>query len=96
MPSGNFNLTPSNLKVTNRHTMWKHERAEQLRKSEGRTKEWLAEYCGIKVDALNHYLAGRRKPRRPIIILIAQALNSTEEYLTGDEVSAHRHSARSA
>ena len=66
---------------------WNRQRVAQLIEQEGRTKKWLAGYCGINIDSLNHYLAGRRYPPRPVIKLIAQALNTHEEELMGDYCS---------
>ncbi len=64
---------------------WNHERARQLQKRDGRTTEWLANFCGVdSVGVMRHYLSGRRKPKLPIIKLLAQAFNATEEELTVD------------
>lgn len=68
---------------------WRLDRALELLEKEGRTKKWLAGYCGINLLSLNHYLSGRRVPARPIIKLIAQALNTTEEYLMGIGAEVH-------
>lgn len=68
---------------------WKLERALILIEKEGRTRKWLAEYVGITQLSLNHYLSGRRIPGRPIIKLIAQALNTTEGYLLGESAKNH-------
>jgi transcriptional regulator with XRE-family HTH domain len=67
--------------------VWLLNRALELLEREGRTKKWLAEYCRINLQSLNHYLSGRRIPPRPIVRLIAQALNSTEGYLMGEDES---------
>jgi transcriptional regulator with XRE-family HTH domain len=67
---------------------WVPERAQQLCKAEGRTTEWLADFVGIPVQSLNHYLSGRRNPKRPVIKLIAAALRSHEAYLTGESPDA--------
>lgn len=71
--------------------MWSAERAQKQLEKEGRTKAWVAKFCGIEIIQLNHYLAGRRVPRRPVIKLIAMALNTTEEYLMGEDADLHQH-----
>jgi transcriptional regulator with XRE-family HTH domain len=64
-------------------TSWKLERVHKQLESEGRTRTWLARYCGISEYSLSHYLTGRRTPKMPIVKLAAQALNVSEEYLLG-------------
>jgi transcriptional regulator with XRE-family HTH domain len=66
--------------------VWIRERALQLIEEQGRTKRWIANFCGINLDSLNHYLAGRRNPPRSIVKLIAFALNTTEAFLMGEDV----------
>lgn len=55
--------------------MWKPERAKQLIEREGRTRKWVADRCGIEVESLSQCLGGHRSPGRPVLILMAQALN---------------------
>lgn len=54
--------------------MWNAERAKQYIKREGRTREWLASKCGITVESLSHCLGGVRSPGKPVLLLMAQAL----------------------
>lgn len=63
--------------------MWMAERAKELLNKEGRTRKWLASQCGIDVNSLKSILAGR-KPSRPVIKLMAQALNCSESDLDTD------------
>lgn len=70
--------------------MWDRERALELIEKEGRTRQWLARYVGISQDSLKHYLSSHRVPARPIIKLMAQALNTTEEYLMGTDAKAQK------
>lgn len=53
----------------------------QMIEEQGRTKRWIARYCGLSLESLNHYLTGRRNPRLPILKLLAQALNVQESSL---------------
>lgn len=61
--------------------MWNFEKANELLKKEGRTKEWFAKQCGVTLDTLYHFLAGRRKPSLPVLKLMAMALNCDESDL---------------
>lgn len=54
--------------------MWKSERAKQLIEDRGRTRKWVARQCGITVESLSQCLGGHRRPGRPVILLMAQAL----------------------
>lgn len=74
---------------------WELDRALKLLEKEGRTRQWLAQYIGISRNALNHYLSGRRVPAHPVIKLMAQALNTTEEYLIGTEAKAVKQKTKS-
>lgn len=67
---------------------WNRELALQLIEQEGRTKRWLSSYVGINLESLNHYLTGRRNPSRPVVKLIAQALNTEETILLGENQSS--------
>jgi hypothetical protein len=58
--------------------MWNFELANERLKIEGRTRSWLAEYCGIPLRSLYHYLSGRRAPPVPVMKLIAMALECSE------------------
>ncbi len=61
--------------------MWKCNAAVQLLEEQGRTRKWLAKQCEIEVESLNHLLAGRRSPSRPVLKLLAQALNTSVDHL---------------
>lgn len=61
--------------------MLKTEKAKQLLEQEGRTRKWLAEQCGIELQSLNNILAGSHNPGRPVLLLMAQALETTVEEL---------------
>lgn len=66
-------------------SMWKPERAKQLIKREGRTRDWLANECGVTVESLSHHLSGRRKPSLPVLLHMARALHCDASELD-DEV----------
>jgi transcriptional regulator with XRE-family HTH domain len=69
----------------------KIKRARALMEREGRTPKWLAARCGIEPISLKHILAGRREPGRPVLILIAQNLNTTIEDLEGEDQGEEIH-----
>jgi plasmid maintenance system antidote protein VapI len=59
-------------------------------------KNWLAEECGIETASLIHILSGRREPSRPVIILMAKALQTSPEFLNGEsdtEIPPPEHKA---
>ncbi len=60
---------------------WNHRLAKSQLEKEGRTRKWLAAYCGISLGTLCRILAGLRQPSRPVRKLMAQALNVPEEEL---------------
>jgi transcriptional regulator with XRE-family HTH domain len=62
--------------------MWIPERARKRLVFIGRTRKWLAEYCGIERTSLNENLRDNgRPPSRPVLKLMAQALECDECYL---------------
>lgn len=63
---------------------WNPEKALERIEQEGRTRKWLADQCEIEVESLNHILSGTRKPGRPVLKLMAHALNTTVEFLLGE------------
>ena len=65
--------------------MWKFERALELLDKQGRTRKWLAEQCGIEITSLNHLLIGSRVPSRPVLLLMARALECKVEDLAPTE-----------
>jgi transcriptional regulator with XRE-family HTH domain len=74
--------------------MWNREAAIQLIKREGRTRDWIAEQCGIETESLNHILTGRRNPSRPVLILLANALKTSLESLSGEEQGAAKTTSK--
>lgn len=50
-------------------------------KTRGYTRDHVAQQCGIKVDSLNGILRGRI-PSTPVLLLLAQTLNTNVDYLT--------------
>lgn len=67
--------------------MWQPDRALRQLENEGRTRAWVAKYCGMTPQSINNFLAGRRSPTKPILKLMAQALNTTESYLMGEDMN---------
>jgi len=49
-----------------------------LIKEQGRTREWLADQCGISVGFFNVLVSGDRSPGRPVLKLLAYYLECTE------------------
>lgn len=68
---------------------WNNEGARELLVKLGRTKRWLAEQCGIELTSLNVCLQGRA-PGRPVLKLMALALETTEEFLANGGQSEQR------
>jgi putative transcriptional regulator len=64
--------------------MWKYEHARTLLKKQGRTREWLCEFCGVEYQTLTSYLNGRRNPSLPVLKLMARALETTVSELCPD------------
>lgn len=86
MPVVNRKLEVANRKLISDTLFmsWNHERAKELIAIRGRTRRWVAEQCGLEVKSLNNILRGR-KPGRPVLKLMARALETTEGYLDGEE-----------
>ena len=55
----------------------------------------LAEQIGLSKQAISMYLSGARKPKRPTIKVIADALNVNEAWLIGYDVPKENNSASS-
>ena len=53
----------------------------------------LAEQIGLSKQAISMYLSGARKPKRPTIKVIADALNVNEAWLIGYDVPKENNSA---
>ena len=60
---------------------WNRQRARELLAKSGRTREWVASYCGITVRHLGAVLSGRCKPSLSVIKLLASALETSESEL---------------
>jgi transcriptional regulator with XRE-family HTH domain len=60
--------------------MWNQSRAKELIEEKGRTRKWVAEQCRITVESLSQILNGRT-PSRPVVALMAQALDVDESEL---------------
>lgn len=50
----------------------------------------LAEQIGLSKQAISMYLSGSRKPKRPTVKVIAEALNVNEAWLIGYDVPMER------
>ncbi len=48
---------------------------------QGRTRKWVAEFCGIAVDSLTHILNGRRQPSQSVFKLLTMALECPADEL---------------
>ena len=57
---------------------------EKLRKEKNLTQTEVAEICGLKLPAYNHYENGRREPSIEILRKLATALDCTVDELIGD------------
>jgi len=66
--------------------MWQSKRASDLAKREGRTRIWIANFCGVCPQSIYNFLSGRTSPPRPMVKLMAIALNTTEAYLMGEDL----------
>lgn len=63
--------------VRNIDSMTRWRESEQVKaelKREGRTRAWLVAKTGTTKRTMDEYLAGRRRPPDPVLILIEQAL----------------------
>lgn len=68
--------------------MWQSTRALQRLEEEGRTRAWLARYVGLTQQSINIFLSGKRAPTKPILKLFAQALNTSEAFLMGEDLES--------
>lgn len=50
----------------------------------------LAEHIGLSKQAISMYISGQRKPKRPTVKAIAEALNVSEAWLIGYDVPMKR------
>lgn len=61
--------------------MWKYEKAKDLIKDRGRTREWVAKQSRITPEYLNLCLCGQRTPSAAVLALMALALDCDESEL---------------
>ena len=66
--------------------MWQPKRASDLVESEGRTRVWIARFCGVTPQTIYNFLSGRSNPPPNMVKLLALALNTSEAYLMGEEL----------
>lgn len=66
---------------------WNPERTRDLIEKRGLTRKFIAQNCGLKSDSLDHILAGR-KPGAGTLILMAQVLQTSVDYLVGKTTDA--------
>lgn len=62
-----------------------NERLSSLLIQNGFTQKELAERAGVTEAAMSHYIRGDRTPRASVLARIADALNTTTDYLLGGE-----------
>lgn len=62
-----------------------NERLSLLLIQNGFTQKELAERAGVTEAAMSHYIRGDRTPRASVLARIADALNTTTDYLLGGE-----------
>ncbi len=60
-----------------------NERLAMLLQRKSMTQKELAEKAGVTEAAMSHYLKGDRTPRATVIARIADALETTVDYLMG-------------
>ena len=61
------------------------ERIRMLLRQSNRTQKQLCELCGITEACLSRYMTGERFPKSDILANIATALNTTTDYLLGQD-----------
>lgn len=65
--------------------MFKYERATELLKAQGRTRQWLADECEVTINTIYQLLSGHRAPGKQVLKLISIALGVPKEELTSHE-----------
>jgi transcriptional regulator with XRE-family HTH domain len=68
------------------------ERLKKALKDEGRTREWVADQCGIKIITLSSYLKGARQPSLSVVKLLSQTLRVPETELWAESENAKKAS----
>ena len=62
------------------------ERVRSLMKEKNMSQKELAEKAGITEASMSKYLSGERTPRVDVIVNLANALETTTDYLLGKDV----------
>ena len=74
------------------------ERLAALLKERGWTQQMLAQKAGVTEAAVSHYIKGDRVPRACVLARIAEALDTTSDYLISgtarDDENEVEHAAR--
>lgn len=73
-----------------------NERLSLLLMQNGLTQKELAERAGVTEAAMSHYIRGDRTPRASVLARIADALNTSTDYLLGGEEPDHSHEIQMA
>lgn len=63
------------------------ERVRSLMKEKNMSQKELAEKAGITEASMSKYLSGERTPRVDVIVNLANALETTTDYLLGNDVN---------
>ncbi|MHA2856879.1 helix-turn-helix domain-containing protein [Paenibacillus lautus] len=71
--------------------MFRPERLVKLRKSKGLTQEQLGEKLKSTKGTISNYENGHSAPPGEALVLIADALNTTTDYLLGRTDEPHSH-----
>ncbi|AKX95661.1 transcriptional regulator [Moorella thermoacetica] len=66
------------------------KRIKELREKIGLTQEELAERVQISRSALANYESGYREPKGEILVRFAKALNTSTDFLLGNEVKVDK------
>ena len=62
-----------------------NERLSSILAEQGLTQRELAGMCGVDETSMSRYVNGSRKPCMDVLVRIAEKLNVSVEYLTGNE-----------
>ncbi|MCF0113692.1 MAG: helix-turn-helix transcriptional regulator [Bacilli bacterium] len=66
------------------------DRMRTLMQKKGLTQKQLATITEITEPSLSKYLSGERTPRVDVIVKLANALETTVDYLLGNDMPSHR------
>ncbi len=70
------------------------DRIKRTMKERGLTQKEFAEKCHLTEAAISKYLSGYRTPHLEILVVLAQSLNVTTDYLLGVENKSKEESYR--